>query len=225
VKRQCTSYTSYHSGSSHSLAPITATASTTSAQPSTSTILKLSMLLRSKIDISPSYHFPPKPTDVERDMLHTNKGCCVCHQLFADHLLPCSLLPPDTTVYQPITTEHVNEVKRGHPIAAFNSEHAIMPPSDKNDISLPIVAVVPSETVPFTLGNGSFSMHKVGPLSIKHFLWSAKAWIPEDTFLSLKCLIDTGAHLNCVRNDISKLGLKIKHLAKPLSVTFSDEQG
>jgi len=222
VKHQRTSYTSYRSGSSRPSAPVAATNSTTSTQPSTSTIPKLSILLRSKIDIPPGYRFPPKLTDVEQDLLCANKGCRVCRQLFADHTLPCSRLPPDATVYQPITIERVNEARHGHPIAAFNTEHAVTPPSDENDISLPIAAVVPSETVPFTLGNGSFSTDEVGPLSVKHFLWSAKAWTPEDTFHSLKCLIDTGAHLNCVRNDIvSKLGLKIKHLAKPLSVTLA----
>ena len=160
--------------------------------------------------------------DVERDLFHTNKGCRVCHQLFTDHMLPCSHLPLDATVYQPITVERVNEAKCGHPIAAFNTKRAVMPPSDENDITLPIAAIVPSEMVPFTLGNGSFLTDEVGPLSIKHFLWSTKAWTPEDTFHSLKCLIDTGAHLNCIRNDIvSKLGLKIKHLVKPLSVTLA----
>lgn len=48
--------------------------------------------------------------------------------------------------------------------------------------------------------------------------WSAKT----DSFLSLSCLIGTGAHLNCIRSDlVHKLGLEIKFLVKPLSVTLA----
>jgi len=65
-------------------------------------------------------------------------------------------------------------------------------------------------------------MDEVGPLSVQHFLWSAKAWTPDNSFLSLSCLIGTGAHLNCIMSDlVHKLGLEIKFLAKPLSVTLA----
>jgi hypothetical protein len=38
----------------------------------------------------------------------------------------------------------------------------------------------------------------------------------------VKCLLDTGAHLNCIRSDVvHKLDLQIKQLAKPLSVTLA----
>lgn len=88
------------------------------------------------------------------------------------------------------------------------------------------MAVLPSAAVPFTLGNGSFSTDEVGPLMVKYFWWQAKAWTPNDTFLTLKCLIDCGAHLNCIRNDlIATLGLKIHHLANPLPVTLAFDGG
>ena len=138
---------------------------------------------------APGYRFPPKLTEEERDLLRTNRGCRVCRQLFADHTLPCSRLPPDATVYQPITQEIVNAARRAPPIAAMENEHSSVstPLADEVDISFPIAAVVPSETVPFSLGNGSFSTDEVGPLSVKHFLWNAKAWTPDDTFFALHC--------------------------------------
>jgi len=53
-------------------------------------------------------------------------------------------------------------------------------------------------------------------------LWSAKTWTPDNNFLPLSCLIDTSAHLHCFRSDlVHKLGLEIKFLAKPLSVTLA----
>ena len=222
IKQQRTSYTSYRPTTSRPPAPVAATATASPAQPSSSSIPKLSTLLRSKVELPPGYRYPPKLTESERDLLRANKGCRVCRQLFADHPLPCNRLPPDATVYQPITQELVNAAQRAPPIAAMENERAPTPHPDELDISLPIAAVVPSKTVPFSLGNGSFSTDEVGPLSVKHFLWSAKAWTPEETFLSLSCLIDTGAHLNCIRSDlVRKLGLQIKSLAKPLSVTLA----
>jgi hypothetical protein len=220
VKRQRTSYSSYRPNPARSLAPVSSAANPVAAP--TSTVPKMTTLLRSKVDIPPGYRFPPKLTDVERELLRECRGCRVCRQLFADHSLPCNRLPPDASVYQPITPELIKAAKRAPPIAAVNDDHASSLLPDEVDDFLPIAAVVPSETVPFALGNGSFSTDEVGPLSVKHFLWSAKAWQINDTFLSLSCLLDTGAHLNCVRSDVVRsLGLKLKYLAKPLPVTLA----
>src|SRR5258705_9262959 len=114
--------------------------------------------------------------------------------------------------------------KRTPLITLFNEEPVPSTLSEEIEASssFQVAAVVPSESVPFTLGNGSFSTDEVGPLSVTHFLWSAKAWAPDDTFIALSCLLDTGAHLNCIRKDlVIKLGLKVKLLAKPLSVTLA----
>jgi len=53
---------------------------------------------------------------------------------------------------------------------ALDPKHSSTPHPDEIDISLPIAAVVPSKTVPFSLGNGSFLTDEVGPLSVQHFL-------------------------------------------------------
>ena len=217
-KRQRTAYSSYRPNAARP-APVAASSSSSSTA---SPVPKLSTFLRSKIDIPPGYRFPPKLTDVERELLRECRGCRVCRQIFADHSLPCNRLPPDATVYQPITPELIRAAKRAPPIAAVNADRTSTPLPDESFESLPIAAVVPSEAVPYTLGNGSFSTDEVGPLSVKHFLWAAKAWTLLDTFLSLTCLLDTGAHLNCVRNEVVlKLGLEIKYLAKPLPVSLA----
>ena len=224
VKRQRTSYSSYRATASRPPPPTSnASATLTAAAPQvTSTVPKLTTLLRTKIDIPPGYRFPPKLTEQERDLLRDNRGCRVCRQLFADHTLPCSRLPPDASVYKPITPELVQATRRGAPIAVLNDDRVPSPPPNEAELSFPIAAVVPSESVPFALGNGSFSSDEVGPLSIKHFSWDAKAWAIDDTFIHLSCLIDTGAHLNCIRSNlVSKLGLQIKFLAKPLPVTLA----
>jgi hypothetical protein len=220
VKRQCTSYSSYRPNPARPLAPVSS-ASNPVAAP-ISTVPKMTTLLHSKVDIPPGYRFPPKLMNVECELLRECRGCRVCRQLFADHSLPCNHLPPDASVYQPITPELIKAAKCAPPIAAVNTDHASSLLPDEDDDFLPIAAVVPSETVPFALGNNSFSTDEVGPLSVKHFLWSAKAWQINDTFLSLSCLLDTGTHLNCVRSDVvHSLGLKLKHLAKPLPVTLA----
>jgi len=159
---------------------------------------------------------------VERELLHECKGCRICCQLFADHILSCNSFPPDASVYQHITPELIKAARHAPPIAAVATKHPSSPLLDEIEDSLPVAAVVPSETVPFALGNGSYSADEVDPLSVKHFLWSAKGWTIDNTFLFVSCLLNTSAHLNCVRSSVvRKLGLTIKHLVTPLSVTLA----
>ncbi len=225
VKQQRTLYSSYRSlpsrpaaSSSNAIAPVPSIPSHVLASGAP----KVTTLLRSKVDIPPGYRFPPKLTEQERELIRIHKGCRVCCQLFADHSLPCNRLPPDATIYHTITPDFITEAKRTAPIAAVHDDPDSPAPSEENIGFFPVAAVIPSDAVPFTLGNGSVSSDEVGPLSVKHFLWSAKAWALDGIFLSLNCLIDTGAHLNCIRSDlVRKLNLKSKTLAKPLLVTLA----
>ena len=68
---------------------------------------------------------------------------------------------------------------------------------------LPIAAVIPSETASFMLGNGLFSTDEVGPLFLTHLIWPAMVMAPDGTSVSTNCLIDTGAHLTCIRTDVA----------------------
>ena len=134
VKRQHTSYASYRpSGSSSTSSYRSSGSSSTyhsgqnlgSVQGSSSTSIasvapvgkssnpnlsKISTLLRTKVDLPPGYRFPPKLTEAEQELLCMYDGCHVCRQLFADHPLPCELLPPDASSYIPITQELINKL-------------------------------------------------------------------------------------------------------------------
>jgi hypothetical protein len=167
VKRQRTLFTSYHS---HSSRPTISSSTMPAPNPPTthssnSTIPKFTTLLRLKVDIPPGYRFPPKLTDSEHELLRAHRGCRVCRQLFADHPLPCNRLPPNATVYKPITPDLVNEMKHSTHIAAVNPESAPKNLFNEIDAGLPISAVVPLESMSFILGNGFFSMDasEVGP--------------------------------------------------------------
>jgi hypothetical protein len=94
---------------------------------------------------------------------------------------------------------------------------------DKGNSGLRVTAaVIPSASTPFTLGDGSFSTEEVCPISFCHLLWSAKILDRLDSFSSVSCLIDTGAHINCIRSDlVDRLGLTPKFLKKALPVTLA----
>ena len=69
-----------------------------------------------------------------------------------------------------------------------------------------------------------FSTDEVCPLSIRSLMWDAKAMGPLNNFISVSCLIDTGAHINCIRSDmVERLNLKPKLLAKPPPITLAFE--
>jgi len=96
--------------------------------------------------------------------------------------------------------------------------------STGNDCTFPssISAVLLLASTPFALRNGLFSTDEVCPLSICHLLWGAKALGPQNEFIPLSCLIDTGAHINCVRSDVvHRLGLTPLPLVKPLPVILA----
>jgi hypothetical protein len=130
-----------------------------SSKPAVSSFSKISALLCTKIVIPPGYRFPPKLTDAERELLHKYLGCHVCHQLFTDHPLPCNTLPPDASVYIPITQDLVDQTlaSRRSAVAAMESGNVSLEPSDEFSLHSSIAAVIPSTSTPFTLGNGSFS--------------------------------------------------------------------
>ncbi len=239
VKRQRTSYNSYRPAttSTSSYRPSNDVASSSAvssinpsakisnySKPSGSTAPKFSSLLRTKVTIPPGYRFPPKLTETERELLRKYLGCRVCRQLFADHPLPCNVLPPDASTYIPITQELVDQIlaSRGSTVAALENGNSSVAPSDEFTLSSSIGAVIPSASTPFTLGNGSFSTDEVCPLSVRHLLWDAKVLDNLNSFSTVSCLIDTGAHINCVRSDIvARLKMTPKLLPKPLPVTLA----
>jgi len=236
VKRQRTSYNSYRptnyssssSSSSYRSSNDVASSAVSSINPSSkssgSTLPKFSSLLRTKVNIPPGYRFPPKLTESERELLRKYLGCRVCRQLFADHPLPCNVLPPDASSYVPITQELVDQIlaSRKSAVAAVESGDLSIGPSDEFVPLMPVGAVIPSASTPFNLGNGSFSADEVCPLSIRHLLWDAKILDNLNSFSPISCLIDTGAHINCVRSDlVERLKLSPKLLAKPLPVTLA----
>ena len=239
VKRQRTSYNSYRSvntpASSSYRPSIDVTSSavssinpsskgSSSSRTSGSTFPKFSSLLRTKVSIPPGYRFPPKLTETERELLRKYLGCRVCRQLFADHPLPCNILPPDASTYVPITQELVDQIlaSRASTVATVENGNNSMAPSDDFTLPSSIGAVLPSASTPFTLGNGSVSTDEVCPLSVRHLLWEAKVLDNLNSFATVSCLIDTGAHINCVRSDlIERLKLKPQLLAKPLPVTLA----
>ena len=63
-----------------------------------------------------------------------------------------------------MTQNLVNTAQHAPLIITTDPEHSSTPHPDEIDISLSIAAVVPSETVLFSLGNGSFLIDEVGPL-------------------------------------------------------------
>ena len=227
VKCQHTSFTAYRSTASRPTPPSNPsnypTPQSSSIPPQSSSIVpKLSTLLRAKVPIPPGYRFPPKLTDSERELLRANHGCRICRQLFVDHTGNCNRLPPDASIYRPITAELIAEAKRTGPIAALATHASIQSLDEGPSTSLPVAAVIPSETASFTLGDGSFSTDEVGPLCSTHLIWPAMAMAPDGTSVSTTCLIDTGTHLTCIRTDVArKLNLSQKKLAKPLSVTLA----
>ncbi len=233
VKRQRTSFTSYRSSgscepSSSSINSVSSIAP--SNQKIGSSIPKFSSFLCAKVETPPGYRFPPKLMESERELLQKYLGCRICRQLFADHKLPCNLLPPDASSYEPITMDLVNRLlaarsaARSTTVAAMETDLASHASVDDSSFPLSVSAVLPSTSVPFALGTGSVSSDEVCPLSLRHLLWGAKALGPLKTFISVSCLIDTSAHINCVRSDVvDRLNLKPLILAKPLPVTLAFE--
>jgi len=172
VKRQRTSYNSYRptnpssasSSSSYRSSNDTTSSSAVlsinpSARSSGSNFPKFSWLLRTKVNIPPGYCFPPKLTETERELLRKYLGCRVCRQLFADHPLPCNVLPPDASSYVPITQELVDQLlaSRKSSVAAVEPGNDSLSASDEFTPLMSVGAVIPSASIPFNLGNGSFS--------------------------------------------------------------------
>jgi len=230
VKRQRTSYSSYRPSGSASTYRSNPNSTSTSiasvapaGKPRNPNTSKFSSLLRTKVNLPPGYRFPPKLTEAERELLRIYEGCRVCRQLFADHPLPCELLPPDASSYVPITQELVDKLlaSRKNNVAVIDTAESLF--SEGSPIHS-VGAVLPSGSIPFALGNGSVSTDEVCPLSVRHLLWGAKTLGHLNNFISISCLIDTGAHINCIRSDmVERLNLVPKLLAKPLPVTLAFE--
>jgi hypothetical protein len=198
-KHQQPFFTFYHAPTHPQPSSSLAVVASTATETSSSTFPKLSSLLRTKIDIPPGYRFPSKLSESERELLYINNGCRVCRQLFAGHSLPCNILPTDASIYKPITQEIVNEarIRLQSPLAATYTDRTTTPVEDLDSLS-PVAAVLSSPSVPFNLGNGSFSTDEVGLLLVKHLIWKAETWTPLDTLLPHNCLIETTTHLNCL---------------------------
>jgi len=222
-----TAFSSYHAA--NDTASLSAVSSIRlSSKASINSLPKFSSLLRTKVDLPPGYHFPPKLTEEERELLRKYLVCRVCRQLFADHPLPCNALPPDASSYEPITQELVNRIlaSRGSTVATVETGNVSIEPSNDFSLHSSVTAIIPSASTPFNLGNGSFSTDEVCPLSICHLLWDAKILDNLNIFSTVSCLIDTGTHINCVRSDlVDCLKLTPKLLAKPLPVTFAGYLG
>ena len=87
-------------------------------------------------------------------------------------------------------------------------------------------AVLPSSSFqPFALlgpGDGDTSTEDVSPLSCPHLIWRSQIWNSNDVQVPYDCLLDDGAHLVLIRPEtVTDLGLPIRRLSEPLSVTLA----
>jgi Aspartyl protease len=90
----------------------------------------------------------------------------------------------------------------------------------------PVGAVLPSSFQPFVLLGGesdtSGSTEDISPISVPHLIWKGQIWNNDDVQIPYECLLDDGAHLVLIRPEtVTDLGLPIRRLHKPVSVTLA----
>ena len=92
-------------------------------------------------------------------------------------------------------------------------------------VNAPVGAILPSSSYNFVLSGDSDTSgysDDVSPISCPHLIWRAQIWNDVDVQIPFDCLLDDGAHLVLIRPEtVTDLGLPIRRLHEPVSVTFA----
>ena len=100
------------------------------------------------------------------------------------------------------------------------------PPDNLSSTPAPVGTVLPSSLFqPFSLlgdNDTSRSVEDISPLTCPHLIWRCQIWNSNDIQIPYDCLLDDGAHLVLIRPEtITDLGLSIRHLPEPVSITLA----
>ncbi|PPR02502.1 hypothetical protein CVT24_001968 [Panaeolus cyanescens] len=228
VSATSSSYTNRHRSSS---------AASNNGSNSTGTSRKRSASGSSRPNIQrpPDYKYPPSLTQEERTILEEHNGCMHCRRVYVScSSNNCGTLPPDRDQYIPLTDprslERIRQKgKSTNSVAATGGDLSCIEEIDDDSIDnkAQVNAVLPYK-INFIRGNGTDSESsdsapsEVSPFTHPHVLWHAIALSNDNKRLPVKCLIDTGAHLNLISPEsAADLDLRVQKLRKPVPVSLA----